>query len=253
MLTVQQIYNLIDEWAPFDTQADFDNAGLLLGDPSWEVRGIHVALDAVPAVVDEAVLNGANLIVTHHPLMFSARKRLTETDGEAALLCRMIRERIALIAVHTNWDKAAGGINDVLAAKLGLQNVTVAGDYLRVGDLPAPLTAEAFAKQIEAALGDAVRRMGPPDREIRRVGVFGGSGSEGGEDALALDAQGFVTGEMKHHHALAAAQAGMTAFEAGHRATEEPGIFALADALQNRLNALQWKVRITKSQTSPYG
>ena len=98
MMTVQDVYQIIDRMAPFSTQEDFDNAGLLLGDPAMTVRGIHVALDVTGRVLDEAEAAGANLIVTHHPLMFSAVKRLVTTEYETRLIFRMIRSGMALIA-----------------------------------------------------------------------------------------------------------------------------------------------------------
>ena len=114
MLTVQRVYELIDALAPFDTQADFDNSGLLVGNPQAEVTGIHLALDVTDRVIDDALAAGANLIVTHHPLMFSARKRLTEADYEGHLLIRLIANGLSLIAAHTNLDQASGGMNDTL-------------------------------------------------------------------------------------------------------------------------------------------
>ena len=250
-MRVQDVYHLIDSLAPYETQDSFDNSGLLVGDPTWEVRGIHVAMDVTSSVLDEAIQCGANLIVTHHPMMFTARKRLAETDSEARLLCRMIRHEIALIAAHTNLDQAPGGINDVLAQTIGLTNITGEA-YVRIGELPAPMTAEAFALQAGDALHSVVRLMGDPGREIRRVAVTSGAGSDSVRDALAMGADAFLTGEAKHHHALEAAESGMLVFEAGHHATEEPGIFALADALQNHLNALQYKIHVSKSTARPY-
>ena len=251
MMLVQDVFSFIDGLAPFETQDGFDNSGLLVGDPAWEVRGIHVAMDVTSSVLDEAIERGANLIVTHHPMMFSARKRLVETDSEAKLLCRMIRHEIALIAAHTNLDQAPGGINDVLAQTIGLTGI-VGEAYLRAGELPAPMTAEVFACKAGEALGTVVRLMGDPDRMIRRVAVTSGAGSDSVHDALALGVDAFLTGEAKHHHALEAAESGMLVFEAGHHATEEPGIFALADALQNHLNALQYKIHVSKSTARPY-
>ena len=251
MLTVQAIYDFINDRAPFETQADFDNSALLLGSPDWEVRGIHVAMDVTSSVVDEAIANGANLIVTHHPVMFSARQRLVETDSEAILICRMIRHNIALIAAHTNLDQAPGGINDVLAQAIGLTGISGEG-YVRIGDLPAPMTAQALVAQVGQALGSLVRVMGKPDVTVSRVAVSSGAASDQWEESHQLGAQAFVTGEAKHHHALAAVEAGMVLLEAGHHETEEPGIFALADALQNHLNALQYKVHVSKSRMRPY-
>lgn len=252
MPTVKDIYDFINDIAPFETQEPFDNAGLLTGDPAWPVRGVHIALDVTSTVLDEAEAAGANLIVTHHPMMFAARKHLVETDGEAKLLCRMIRGHVALIAAHTNLDQAAGGINDVLARTLGLTDVLGEG-YLRVGDLPEALTAEDFAARAGQALRTVVRLMGAPDRPVRRVAVSSGAGSEGWAEAAALAADAFLTGEAKHHHALAAVEAGLVMLEAGHFATEALGIFALADALQNHLNAVQCSIRVSKSGARAYG
>ena len=251
MLTVQNVYDFINGIAPFETQDSYDNAGLLVGSPAWEVRGVHVAMDVTSSVLDETIAAGANLIVTHHPMMFAARKRLVETDSEARLLCRMIRHEIALIAAHTNLDQARGGVNDVLAQVIGLQDISGEG-YVRVGHLPAPMTAEALARQVGQALNTVVRVMGDPQRSLSRVGLSSGGGSDSWTAARALGAEVFLSGEIKHHHALEAVECGMMTMEAGHHATEEPGIFALADALQNHLNALQYKVHVSKSSARPY-
>ena len=251
MLNVQQVYDFINERAPFDTQVSYDNSGLLVGDPNREVTGIHVALDVTDAVISEAIVAGANLIVTHHPLMFSPIKRLAETNYEARLLCRMIREGINLIAAHTNLDQAPGGINDVLASAIGLENVSGEG-FLRVGDLPRGMSAASLAEHVSHCLGDSVRLMGNPDTTVTRVGMCSGSGSEEWTEASAMGAQAFLTGEAKHHHALEAAANGVVILEAGHHATEAPGIFALADALQNWLDIVQCNVRVSKTCTRAY-
>lgn len=250
-MTVQQIYDFINERAPFETQVAYDNSGLLVGDPAREVTGVHFALDVTHSVIDEAVANGANLIVTHHPLMFSPVKRLVETNHEARLLCRLIREGISLISAHTNLDQAPGGINDVLAETIGLTNVVGEG-FLRVGDLPEPTTAAGFAAHIMIHLHDAVRLMGDENAMLTRVGLCSGSGSDEWPQAAAMGAQAFLTGEVKHHHALEAADSGVVMLEAGHHATEEPGIFALADALQNWPGIVQCNVRVTRSGARPY-
>lgn len=251
MLTVQNVYDFIDGRAPFDTQEGFDNAGLLVGDPTWEVRGIHVAMDVTSRVIDEAEAHGANLIVTHHPMMFSTRKRMTETDAEGRLLCRLIRRRMALIAAHTNLDRAPGGINDVLARVAGLTEVS-GEEFVRVGVLPAPMTARALADDLSARLNTVVRLMGHEDALIRRLGLCSGAGSDFWQEAAAMGAQAFLTGEAKHHHALAAAEAGIVLLEAGHFATEAPGIFALADALQIWPDAVQYDVCVSKSEVPAY-
>lgn len=251
MLTVQQVLDFINERAPFETQVAYDNSGLLVGDPAAEVRGIHVALDVTNLVIDEAIENGANLIVTHHPMMFSPIKRLVETDYEARLLCRLIRSGISLIAAHTNLDQAPGGINDVLAEAIGLTNVTGEG-FLRVGTLPKPMPAAALAASISLRLGDVVRVMGDGTRIVTSVGMCSGSGSDEWQAAAAMGAEAFLTGEVKHHHALAAADSGVVLLEAGHHATEAPGIFALGNALQNWPDIVQCNVRVSMSGAPAY-
>ena len=127
-----------------------------------------------------------------------------------------------------------------------------ASEFIRVGTLPEPMRADALQAHLEARLGDRVRLMGNPDRLIRRVGLCTGAGSEFWPDALAMGAEAFLSGEIKHHHALAASASGLTMFECGHHATEEPGIFALADALQKQLDALQWKGCVIKASAGAY-
>ncbi|MBQ6174772.1 MAG: Nif3-like dinuclear metal center hexameric protein [Clostridia bacterium] len=252
-MKIRDVYDMIDRLAPFDTQADFDNSGLLAGRRDQEVTGIHFALDVTQRVLDEAEAEGANLIIAHHPLMFRARKNLTEDDYEGALLCRMIRSRIGLIAAHTNFDAAPGGTNETLAVLCGLTGVT-GESWWRVGDLPDGMTAGRLTAFLESTLRTSVRVYGqfPQDHPLRRLGICTGAGSEYWQDAAALGADAFLTGEMKHHDALAMADAGVIGLEAGHFATEEPGIFALADALQKAADAVQWKVRITRSRCGGY-
>lgn len=243
MLTVQQVYDFINGIAPFETQVEYDNSGLLVGHPAQEVHAIQMALDVTDHVIDEAIAHGADLIVTHHPLMFSPIKRLVETDHQSAMLCRLIRHGISLIAAHTNLDQAANGCNDVLAERIGLTDITGEG-FVRVGNLPQPMTAQDFAAQVSRALGDTVRIMGNPEASVRRVGVCSGAGADEWHTAAQLGADAFLTGEAKHHIALAAVANGVVLFEAGHRATEEPAIFALGSALQNSALVVQYKVRV---------
>ena len=251
MLTIQQVYDFINERAPFDTQLAFDNSGLLVGAPDREVTGVHFALDVTNSVIDEAVANAANLIVTHHPMMFSPIKRLVETEHEARLLCRLIREGISLISAHTNLDQAVGGCNDALSQAIGLTDIQGEG-FVRVGTLPHPMAAAELATHIHRQLGDVVRVMGDPLAIITKVGMCSGSGADEWPGAAAMGAQAFLTGEVKHHIALEAADSGIVMLEAGHYATEAPGIFALAKALQTSELGVQYNVRVSTSRAQAY-
>ena len=250
-MTVREIHRLLDAVAPFETQEPYDNSGLLVGSPDQEVRRILFALDVTEAVIREAVSLGANLIVTHHPLMFDPIRRLTDETYEGRLIRHLIREDLSLIASHTCLDQAPGGINDALAECCALLEVEGEG-FIRVGTLPEPMRAGELKEYLAAALNTEVRLMGDPEKRISRLGLCSGAGGGEWEEARALGAEGFLSGEIRHHHALAMADAGLPCFECGHFATEQPGIFALADALQSALNQVQYKLGIYKSAAGGY-
>ena len=250
-MTVKDVYDLIDHVAPFETQMESDNSGFLVGSASQCVDSILFALDVTPAVIDEAVSLGAQLIVTHHPLMFAPVHAMTDDTYEGRMIRRLIRENISLISAHTNLDQASGGINDTLAELCGLTDV--AGDgFFRCGLLPSPLSASAFAAELRHRLHGEVRLMGPADAVVRKVGLCSGGGSDFWTCAAEAGCDAFVSGEIRHHHALAMADSRIVGFECGHFGTEEPGIRALASALQNAVNTLECNVRIYVSGVFAY-
>ena len=211
-MKLREMLERVDQLAPFDTQEAFDNCGLLLGDPEKEIETVLLALDCTQAVAEEAIRIGAGLVITHHPLMFSPVKTLREDNAEARILCTLIRAGIALIAAHTCLDKAPGGINDVLAQTMGLSQIRGEG-FLRLGDLPEAMQAGDVQKLLAEKLDTTVRLMGDAKRMIHTVGMCSGAGSEEWEAAHASGAEAFVSGEIKHHHALAAAAEGVVCFE----------------------------------------
>ena len=246
-VTVGDVYRAINAIAPFELAEEWDNAGILAGSESAEVMGILCALDLNPKVIAEANRLGANLIVTHHPILFRGRKNLREDDAEGAMLCELVRSGIALIAAHTNFDNAEPGVNDALAAKLGLADVEAREHGMRVGT-PQERTLGAFCARTAEALGAPVRRYGEPDREIHRVAVLGGAGGDFAEQARLAGADVYLTGEIAHHKAWDAYLSGVCALEAGHAATELPAVEMLKEGLQKAADGVQWKVRIYLSQ-----
>ena len=176
---------------------------------------------------------------------------MTDESFEGRLIQRMIREGLSLITCHTCLDKASGGINDALAERCALLDVR-GKDFVRVGDLPQPMTAGELKEYLAVALNTDVRLMGDVSLQISRLGLCSGAGGSEWIAARELGAEAFLSGEIKHHHALAMAEAGLPCFECGHFATEQPGIFALADALQNALDQVEYNLSIYKSQTGPY-
>lgn len=219
-MTIQEIFNYLNTRAPFDTAEGWDNPGMLVGDPRREVTRVLVALDATAGAVDTAEAVYADLIVTHHPAIFAPLKRLTADS----IPYRLAAAGIDLIAAHTNLDKAEGGVNDTLAARLGLADVTVAADeYTRIGTLTEPMSARDFAAHVAGVLDTAVRYSG--DKEVRTVAVCGGSGGDFMLRCIGA-ADAYVTGEVRHHEWLAAA-GHVNVIEAGHYATEVPVVDTL--------------------------
>ncbi len=215
-MTVGEVYAFLQNRAPFETAEAYDNAGLLVGSAEMPADRILVTLDITPAAVRAAEERDAGLIVSHHPVIFHPLRRLS-ADSVPFLLAS---NRIAAICAHTNLDRAAGGVNDLLATALGLSGVQSAPDGIcRIGTLPRPMSPEDFAAYVGGRLGTPVR-MREGDTLLERVAVCGGAGGdflipllqEGGAGAA-------VTGELKHHEWLAL-PSGVTVVEAGHYHTE---------------------------------
>ena len=249
--TVGQILRLLEEIAPLELAEEWDNAGLLAGHPDQTVESVLCALDLSAAVLEEAERLGAGLIVTHHPILFRGRKNLCETDAEGRLLCALVRSRIALIAMHTNYDNARPGVNDALAQALALHDVETLENGMRAGMTDHSLFSD-FADFAEKALGGPVRRYGDGDSAVRRVAVLGGAGEDFASQAVAAGADVYVTGEMAYHKALDAEANGLRVLEAGHAATERPGILALSRGLQKASDAVQYNIHVFNSEAGLY-
>lgn len=246
MAQVKEIYNYIDSVAPFGTQLDFDNAGLLVGRGGAAVGKVLVALDITTAVVREAAAMGAELIVAHHPVIFHPVKTVTDGDptGEKVLL--LAEYRIAAICAHTNLDAAQGGVNELLAQRLGLAELEQlhqdgvdeqgrAYGIGRVGLLKTntPMDAAAFAAKVKSDLNAANVRYVDAGKPVYRVAVGGGSCGSMLHDAVAAGCDTFVTADVKYDVFLEAAELGINLLDAGHFATENVVIEPLAHSLQN--------------------
>lgn len=214
-MTIRDIMHYWDTIAPLELAEEWDNPGLLVGDPDTEVTGVLTTLDITREAVNTAVSNGANLIISHHPVIFSPLKRLT-TDS---VPYQLAKHGMAALCLHTNLDKAVGGVNDALIAQLGWPTAEVAEDGLcRIVTLDAAITPSQLATRVAERLHTAVR-VSVGNGDIRTIAVCSGSG---GDCLLPLAGcvDAILTGEIKHHEWLAFGDAGVTGIEAGHYATE---------------------------------
>ncbi|MBR4040639.1 MAG: Nif3-like dinuclear metal center hexameric protein [Clostridia bacterium] len=250
--TVKDIERLVGEIAPYELAEQWDNVGLLLGRAGNPVTRVLTALDLTDGVVQEARALGVQAIVTHHPIMMDARRRMTDADREGRLMLSLAESGIAHIAAHTNFDSAQGGVNDTLMARMGAQNVRGEG-CLRVGDLEAGMTLDRLCALAEKKLHTVVRAYGAPDTAVTVLGCCSGAGGGFFEEAKALGADCFITGEIKHHIALEAMAQGMCVIEAGHFETENPACEVMANALQNACDELKYNVTVFCSKGNPFG
>ncbi len=238
--TVQTVADAVNRLAPRRLAEEWDNPGLLLGDPAAEVKKIFVCLDVLDETVSRAIELDAQLIVAHHPLIFRAIKNVRFDLPLGKKISRLIKNDVAVFAAHTNLDSAAGGVNDVLARKIGLVDVkTFEEDELslgRLGTLETPMTAFDFARHVKTALNaDNVRLVDAGDFPIKKVGLCGGAGADFIQKAKFFGAQAFVTGDVKYHEAQAAVESGIHVVDAGHFATEFPIVHELAEYLRGEL------------------
>lgn len=217
MATVAELLDWVDETYPFALAEDYDNCGLLLGSGEQQVSVCAVALDVTADVLSEAIAAGAQLIVTHHPVIFTPVRNVL--DSSVVYDC--VRASVAVISSHTCLDKAVGGVNDTLCVRIGLQEVcTVEDGLLRRGVLPEPVEPRAFARLCKERLGSGGVRVVAGNRPVRAVGVCSGAGGSFVEQAAAKGLDALLTGEVKHHEAVAARHAGITLVDAGHFETE---------------------------------
>ncbi|MBR3795814.1 MAG: Nif3-like dinuclear metal center hexameric protein [Clostridia bacterium] len=250
--TAADIERLVGEIAPYALAEQWDNVGLLAGRRGTKVTRVLTALDLTDGVIDEAQALGAQVIVTHHPVMMDARRRLTDEDREGRLLLRLAECGMALIAAHTNFDSAPGGVNDTLMMLMGAEDVQ--GEAcLRVGNLPEGTTFGRLCERAQQKLHGAIRAYGAADTVVTRLGCCSGAGGGFFAEAKAQGADCFITGEIKHHVALDAMDAGVCVIEAGHFETENPACEVMAKGLQNACDALKYNVTVFCSKGNPFG
>ena len=268
-MLVKDVLEMLWEMAPERYRESWDNVGLLCGRGDREVRRVLVALDPTEAVASEAARRDCQLVLTHHPLIHGGLKAAVDSDPMGAKVLAFLERGLAVISMHTNLDCAPGGVNDVLAALLGLRDVTVLDDgetagLVRIGRLAEHPNADsstdsdssvaalpqndtigegmrpaAFAARVKALLGCAGLRWADGGRPIRTVAVGGGSCADFAPKVLAAGCDALVTADVKYHQFCDAAQQGLTLIDAGHFQTENPVCDRMIDFLRERSPELE--------------
>jgi len=241
-ILIKDFANMMGEMVPARLAEEWDNVGLQVGRNEKEVKVILCALDFSQEVLEQASQVHADIIVTHHPAIFRGIKQLTDRDWHTALLLEAARKDIAVYSAHTNLDSVAGGVNDVLANLLELENVEglFGEDMLegigRIGVVKETLELDAFAEKVKKVLRLEHVTVVPAGRPVRKVAVCGGSGMDFLDCAAQAGADTYVTGDVNYHDAQEARGKHINLIDATHQGTELPVVNELADRLALRLS-----------------
>lgn len=222
-MTVREFFKALGNIVPRELGCDWDKDGLnVCPDPNREVKKVLVALDATAAVVDKAVAEGYDVIFSHHPMLWDGLKTVDADDPLAAKVIKLCKSGVSAISFHTRIDAAKDGVNDILASLVGLENVEVTGEecIMRVGNLPAPMSAAEFAEKVKDALQPPAVLCSDAGKPVSRVAVVGGSGKSEIGVALAAGADTFLTGEL--NYSILSDPSGLNLIVAGHFYTENP-------------------------------
>lgn len=239
------IVNFLQDFAPLSLAESWDNVGLLLGETEQPVHRIMTCLTLTPDVADEAVQKNADLIVSHHPILFRPVQKLTSQTSEGRMLLKLIQSRIAVYSPHTAFDSARDGINQQLAIGLQLTDIKplrpapleeqpdVGGG--RWGTLPEPCSVAELVDRVRALLGiEQIPVVADLSKKVTRVAVACGAAGEFLTDAVKAGCDAFLTGETRFHTCLDARDTDIAMLLPGHYATERPGIERLSALLQEQ-------------------
>lgn len=243
-MTVKDIYDYLNEIAPFETVEEWDNCGLAIGSFNKEVNKIYIALDVTSDVLEDAQSFGADLVITHHPMIFTPVSQIL-SEG---LIYKAVASEMNFIASHTCLDKANGGVNYCLANKVGVKNLKTSqdNDFLKYGEVE-PCSAEEFAIIIKSALGGSVS-FTDSGKTIKTVAMCSGAGGDMVAEARSIGADAFLTGEAKHHEYLLSKDLGISLFVAGHFETENIVCEYLYNSIKEKFgNEIEIKVSDLKN------
>ncbi len=232
MATVKAVYDFIDSLAPFSTQEEWDNSGLLVGDENKSVNKIIFALDITSGVIEQAIVTGCDLIITHHPIIFKPVSNVLSDS----LIYKLIQNNISIICAHTNYDKALDGVNDILCDTIGSVDFEkIENTCLNIATLDKAYSTLEYAEQLKDKLNCDVR-FNSYENKIKKIAVCGGSGSDYLELAKELNCDALVTGDASHHAFLDADEMNINLFACGHFETENIAIKPLLDNVKNQFN-----------------
>jgi len=206
-MKAKEIIKVIEDFAPLSIQESWDNCGLCIGSPEDEVSSVLIGLDCTGELVDEAIRCGADMIITHHPLIFSGLKKISPEDMVGAAVIKAVRAGICIYAAHTSADKVIAGVSGAMAARLGLTDIEILDEdgegtgLGAVGNLPAPVTAQEAVSLVKERFSlKMIRTSAPIQGPVSRIAMCGGSGGSLIKAARNAGAQLYISGDISYHN-----------------------------------------------------
>ncbi|MGI6049305.1 MAG: Nif3-like dinuclear metal center hexameric protein [Acetivibrionales bacterium] len=248
-MIIKDIIKLIEEKAPVSLQESYDNSGLIFGNPNSDVSKLLICLDVDTRVMSYAIEQGCQLVVSHHPAIFSGLKNFSDNSRETAVLIKAIKNDVALYSSHTNFDSANGGLTDLLCKRLGVQKIKVMIQQLsategtgagRYGDIKA-ISGENFIELVKSSLSiDVIRFVGQIPEIISKVAVYNGSYDRSILETLGqIGPDALITGDLKYHDAQDLKEKGIFTIDAGHYGTEIIFVEEMTKLIKNRFSDLE--------------
>ncbi len=267
-LTVETFESWLDEIAPAETALSWDNVGLQLGDPGAEVRKVLGALDPTLSVVREAVEEGCDLIVTHHPLFFKPLSCINTRSSLGEAIKTALQNEVSIISAHTNLDGANNGVTYILSTEIGLErisrlkpsgklhNMAEVLHLARIGEFGLSKSVDEVCSLLKTRLGVPTIKVVCADREraVKKLLVCGGSGGSMVAVALEYACDALVTGDVKYHDAMSALEEGLVVFDVGHFSSEYVIVVKLIDFFQSKAEELGVELKLVRSkrETDPF-
>ena len=245
MCNIQMIDEYLSQLAPTRLSESWDNDGVMVcGDKKKSVGKVLVCLEVTDKALAYAVDNSFDLIITHHPYIFKKLSRVC--SGDYKNLETMMKNGISVLSYHTRLDSADGGVNDVLAETLGLENIVPFGGETenigRMGSLEKEMTQTEFAYLLKEKLGCDIRCAINEEKTVKSVAVVGGAGKDYIFEGISMGADAFVTSEVPHHLFIAAREMGFGLYDCGHYYTENPVCEKIAKLVKEKFDGIEVQV-----------
>ena len=253
-MKVRDITEVLEQFAPLSIQEGWDNSGLCIGAPEDEVHGVLVGFDCTPELVDEAVAQGCDLVVTHHPLIFHGLKRIRGGDPVNDAVIRAVRAGVAVYAAHTTADKVIAGVSGAMARRLGLKDIALMEDeggygLGAVGTLPHPMTGEEAIAYVKEKFGLRVVRASRPVARVEKVAMCGGAGSSEIDAARATGAQLYISGDISYHNFFT--PEGFMVMDIGHFESEVEIVGILSKVISEKIPTFAVRISDSLGRSNP--